>query len=93
MGLDAVVYCDCLERGRLRTASRPEWGVHVDEEGGRSPASQDLDEQIAFDTWNHRDACEHEDGKGKGDIRQFAVEVGGTGKRRMSPFPPFKATM
>ena len=62
MGLDAVVYCDCFERGRLRTPPRPEWGVHVDTEGGRSPATQDLDEQIAFDAWNSRDACAHEDG-------------------------------
>jgi hypothetical protein len=62
MGLDASVYCDCLERGRLRTPPRPEWGVHVDEEGARSPTTRDLDEKIAFDAWNHRDACEHEDG-------------------------------
>ena len=25
MGLDASVYCDCFERGRLRTPPRPEW--------------------------------------------------------------------
>ena len=62
MGLDASVYCDCFERGRLRTPPRPEWGVHVDEEGGRSPTTKDLDEQIAFDAWNYRDACEHENG-------------------------------
>src|SRR5947208_1538866 len=62
MGLDASVYCDCLERGRLRTPPQPGWGVHVDEQGGRSPTTKDLDEQIAFDTWNYRDACEHEDG-------------------------------
>ena len=62
MGLDAVVYCDCFERGRLRTPPRPEWGVHVDADGGRSPTTQDLDEQIAFDVWDSRDACEHEGG-------------------------------
>jgi hypothetical protein len=62
MGLDAFVYCDCFERGRLRTPPRPEWGVYVGEEGGRSPTTQDLDEQIAFDVWNSRDACEHENG-------------------------------
>jgi hypothetical protein len=53
---------DCFERGRLRTPPRPDWGVHVDAEGGRSPTTQDLDEEIAFDTWNYRGACEHEDG-------------------------------
>jgi hypothetical protein len=61
MGLDASVYCDCFERRRLRTQPRPEWGVDVDEEGGRSATSRDLDQQIAFDAWNHS-ACEHEDG-------------------------------
>jgi hypothetical protein len=62
MGLDAKVYCDCLERGRLRTTPRPEWGVYVDETGARFPATDDLDQQIAFDTWNSEDACAHEDG-------------------------------
>lgn len=62
MGLDASVYCNCLERGRLRKPPRPEWGVYVDGEGGRSPTTKDLDEQVAFDTWNYRDACEHENG-------------------------------
>jgi hypothetical protein len=61
MGLDAVVHCDCFERGRLRTPPRPEWGVRVDEECGRSPTTSHLDEQMAFDAWNST-ACEHEDG-------------------------------
>src|SRR2546421_11903983 len=61
MSVDAYVYCDCFERGRLRTPPQPEWGVHVVEEGGRSTTTQDLDELIAFDTWNY-DACEHEGG-------------------------------
>jgi hypothetical protein len=62
MGLDASVNCDCFERGRVRTRPRPEWGVYVDEEGGRSPTTRDLDEQIAFDRWNLREACQHEGG-------------------------------
>jgi hypothetical protein len=62
MSLDASVYCDCFERGRLRSPPRLEWGVYVDEEGARSPATRDLDERVAFDSWNCRDACEHEDG-------------------------------
>lgn len=65
MGLDASVYCDCFERGRLRTQPRPEWGVYVDHHGGggRWATTDDLDEEIAFDVWNDRDACEHEDGR------------------------------
>jgi len=62
MGLDAYVYCDCFERGRLRTQPRPEWGVYVHEEGWREPTTHDLEELLAFDAWNFRDACEHEDG-------------------------------
>jgi hypothetical protein len=62
MGLDATVYCDCFERDRLRTRPQPEWGVHVDETGARAAATNDLDQLIAFDAWNGRDACVHEDG-------------------------------
>lgn len=62
MGLDASVYCDCFERGRLRTPPDPSWGVHVDSDGSRAPATNDLDQQIAFDAWN-RHACEHRDGR------------------------------
>lgn len=61
MGLDARVYCDCFERGRLRTQPRPEWGVSVDQECGRLASSRNVDEQMEFDAWNH-DACEHERG-------------------------------
>src|SRR5437763_826217 len=63
MGLDASVYCDCFERGRLRTQPRPEWGVHLDEDGGRAPATQDLEEQMAFDSWHLPETCEHEGGR------------------------------
>lgn len=62
MGLDAYVCCDCFERDTLRTAPRPEWGVHVDEYGGRSCTTENLDEQIEFDAWNFA-ACKHEWGR------------------------------
>jgi hypothetical protein len=61
MSLDATVYCDCYERGRLRTAPLPQWNVHVDESGARSSHTGSLEEDLAFDQWNLR-ACEHEDG-------------------------------
>ena len=61
MGLDASVHCDCFERGLVRVPPQSSWKVYVDEEGGRAPGTDDVDEQIAFDAWN-RWACEHEDG-------------------------------
>lgn len=61
MGLDAVVYCDCFERGRLRSLPKPEWNVHVSDEGGRAPRTGSVEEDIAFDQWDF-DACEHERG-------------------------------
>jgi hypothetical protein len=61
MGLDATVYCDCFERGRLRTQPRPEWKVYVDRDGTRASAAEPLTLQMAFDSWS-MDACEHEDG-------------------------------
>ena len=63
MSLDAKVYCDSLERGRLRTPPLPQWNLYVDEYGGRSRSSLTgvLDDDLAFDRWNVT-ACEHEDG-------------------------------
>jgi hypothetical protein len=61
MGLDATVYCDCFERGKLRTPPLPQWHFHVGESGARSCRTSDLDEDLAFDQWNIT-ACEHEDG-------------------------------
>lgn len=61
MSLHATVYCDCFERGRLRTPPRPEWKVYLDESGARFPGTDRLEEKIAFDQWTW-DACEHENG-------------------------------
>ncbi|MFC1834098.1 hypothetical protein ACFL2Q_05105 [Thermodesulfobacteriota bacterium] len=62
MGLDAIIYCDCFERGELTQSRLPEWGVYVDEEDGRSTTSQDLDMQLAFDRWNDEQECPHPGG-------------------------------
>jgi hypothetical protein len=61
MGLDATVYCRCFEQGRLGNPPLPEWGVGVSEEGFRTPSTDDLELEAAFDAWNQH-ACEHEDG-------------------------------
>jgi hypothetical protein len=69
MGLDGTVYCDCFERGRLRSPPQPQWNVYVDQSTARSNVYFDqsgsrtvgLDEDLAFNQWNIT-ACEHEDG-------------------------------
>jgi hypothetical protein len=59
MGLDAVVCCDCFERGRLRVQPDPNWHVYVDVTGYRTTDVKDRQEAMAFDKWDV-DACEHE---------------------------------
>lgn len=61
MGLDASVYCNCFETGRLRNPPRADYDVYVSEEGGLECRNTDLDTQMAFDAWRCNDACEHED--------------------------------
>lgn len=52
MGLDATVYCDCFEKGRLRTAPMAEWHVYIDDYGGRSARTGALEKDLLFDQWN-----------------------------------------
>ena len=61
MSLDATVYCDCMERGLLRAEPLAEWSVYVDASGARFPASQRMEDAMAFDRWNV-DACVHDNG-------------------------------
>lgn len=61
MSLDAVVYCNCFERNRLRSQPPAEWNVHLAEDGSRAGPFENLDEYFAFEAWNEN-ACEHEDG-------------------------------
>jgi hypothetical protein len=61
MGLDAVVYCDCFESGRLRVQPDPNWKVYVDSDGKRTSDAK-LQEAMAFDRWDDVNACEHESG-------------------------------
>ena len=63
MGLDAFVYCNCFETGKLLRPPRADFDVSVSDEGGLECGSRDLDTQIAFDAWRSLEACEHEDGK------------------------------
>jgi hypothetical protein len=60
MGLDAVVYCDCFERGRLREPPPPGCNLSVSTNGSLLCGSEDLEVQLAFDQWQLGRACEHE---------------------------------
>jgi hypothetical protein len=63
LGLDACVYCDCYERGRLRSPP-PEGSCPIRyEDGLLGCENSDLEVQIAFDVWMMSEACEHENGK------------------------------
>jgi hypothetical protein len=61
MGLDAVVYCDCFEKGRLLVDPKATWKVYIDASGCRSDRTLTLQDSLAFDQWN-LNACEHESG-------------------------------
>ncbi|MBS1793546.1 MAG: hypothetical protein JSS81_06810 [Acidobacteria bacterium] len=62
MGLDACVYCDCFETGRLN--ERPPFieTIFVCPDGALDCRSEDLHTQLAFDRWLRDRACAHENG-------------------------------
>ncbi len=62
MGLDATVYCNCFESGRLKEPPPNSSLVYVAPDGSLDYKSEDLDVLLVFDTWLRESACEHEDG-------------------------------
>ncbi len=62
MGLDATVYCDCFETGRLREPPPLANSVYVAPDGSLGCKSNILEDSLAFDQWLKWRACEHEDG-------------------------------
>lgn len=62
MGLDAAVYCDCYESGRLLSPPRPEWRIKVMGDGSLDCPDDTLEVQMAFDLWLRDQACAHENG-------------------------------
>lgn len=61
MGLDAWVYCDCVDRGRLASPHPFPDLLFIDEDGGPEIRSDDLEMQIAHDRWQAISACCHTD--------------------------------
>ena len=59
MGLDAWVWCDCVEKGRLRVPHPQPELLLLDETGGPDIASQDPTVIERHDEWLLRSPCEH----------------------------------
>jgi hypothetical protein len=62
MGLDATVYCNCFETGRLKEPPPDPTLVFVTKAGSLECKSEELDTLFAFDQWLHSRACKHQDG-------------------------------
>jgi hypothetical protein len=64
MGLDAVVYCDCYEKGRLRVSPPVGALLHIAVNGALECDSDRIpfDAVLAFDEWRASKACGHEKG-------------------------------
>ena len=64
MGLDAFVYCNCYEKGRLLEPPPTGVSLQVQPDGslGRERDDGTLESDIAWDTWREQRACEHSGG-------------------------------
>src|SRR5437879_5473681 len=64
MSLDAFVFCDCYERGRLRTPPPVGVSIKVESDGslGREGDNSTLEDDLAWDQWREQLACEHPGG-------------------------------
>jgi hypothetical protein len=62
MGLDAFVFCDCFEKGKLREQPPRRELVYVCENGRLDCKSDDPKVLEEFDFWIQDQACEHEEG-------------------------------
>src|SRR5678816_451352 len=61
MGLDAFVFCDCYEKGRLRESPPTGVTLRVEPDGslGREHDDGTLESDHAWDTWREQRACDH----------------------------------
>jgi hypothetical protein len=72
MGLDAFVYCDCYEKGRIKR--RPPERVYLQPNGSLEPRSHKPEVLERFDVWR-AGACRHEEGMIAGDFLGNATHV------------------
>lgn len=61
MGLDAFVYCDCYEKGRLREPPPAGVTLRIEDDGalGREQNDGTLESDLAWDGWRAKRACKH----------------------------------
>lgn len=75
--VDAVVFCNCFEKGRLREPPPVGCRLTVAADGALLCGSDDLYVQTAFANWLHDRACDHEYGRllsrPIGDIAEIAT--------------------
>lgn len=64
MGLDAFVFCDCYEKGRLLEPPPGGVSVRVEPDGSLAPGQGHgtLEPGLAWDEWLEQRACEHRRG-------------------------------
>lgn len=62
MGLDALVYCNCFETGRLKKMPPDLSLVYVCDDGSLDCNSEDLEMLLAFENWLQKRFCEHKEG-------------------------------
>ena len=62
MGLDATVYCNCFENGKLKELPPYIDSIFVDVDGGLTCKSENFDTLLEFDQWIYHRACEHKNG-------------------------------
>jgi hypothetical protein len=63
MGLDAHVYCDCFEKGKLANApSGVTLRVEADGSLGHEENLSSVESEMAWDQWREKSACEHRGG-------------------------------
>lgn len=73
MGLDACVFCNCYETGRIKCPPPDGVEVIVANDGSLDCKYEDVDVAIAFDSWMRDRACDHED---ISELAACAIEVG-----------------
>ena len=63
MSLDAFVFCDCFEKGRLKEPSPPRCRIALGPDGSVDNIGETtLEVQLAFDDWRWHRMCEHQEG-------------------------------
>ena len=61
MGLDATVWCNCIETGKLKTPHPFPELLIVDKSGRPDINSDDIEKEMAHDEWQSSSSCEHDE--------------------------------